>query len=200
MTNHLFDGLMPDNRLGDRTCLIQADGTTLSYDDVASGTARYAAALAAAGVKPGDRVAAQVEKSVEALFLYLGCVRAGAVFLPLNTAYMPAELDYFLRDAEPALVVASPDRREAMQQLAQATGARVETLGADGDGSLPALAASVDASSWTERRADAGRPRRDPLHVRHDRPPEGRDAVAQELCAPTPKHWSKPGASPAPTC
>ncbi len=148
MTNHLFDGLMRDNQRGDRTCLIQADGTTLSYEDVASGTARYAAALVAAGVKPGDRVAAQVEKSVEALLLYLGCVRAGAVFLPLNTAYMPAELDYFLRDAEPALVVASPDHREAMQQLAQGTGARVETLDTDGGGSLPALAVSVDASLW----------------------------------------------------
>jgi len=141
---------MPDNRPGDRTCLTKADGTTLSYDDVASATARYAAALADAGVKPGDRVAAQVEKSVEALFLYLGCVRAGAIFLPLNTAYTSAELEYFLGDAGPALVVASPDRHEAMQQLAEKTSARVETLGADGNGSLPALAASVDASSWQD--------------------------------------------------
>jgi len=148
MTNHLFDGLMPDDRLGDRTCLILADGSSLSHDDVASGTARHAAALVAVGVKPGDRVAAQVEKSIEAVFLYIGCVRAGAVFLPLNTAYMPAELDYFLRDAEPALVVASPDRRETIEQLAHRTGARVETLGVHGEGTFAALAASLDASSW----------------------------------------------------
>jgi len=150
MTNHLFDGLMPDNQQGSRTCLIQPDGTTLSYGAVSSRTARYAAALVAAGVKPGDRVAAQVEKSVEALFLYLGCARSGAVFLPLNTAYMPAELDYFLDDAEPTLVIASPDRRDTMEQLAKKAGARVETLGTDGDGTFPALAASVDAASWQD--------------------------------------------------
>ncbi|MCX7306258.1 MAG: AMP-binding protein, partial [Hyphomicrobiales bacterium] len=87
---------MPPHHPGDADCLIEADGLTLSYADVAAATARSAAALAACGVKPGDRVAAQVEKSREALFLYLGCVRAGAVFLPLNTAYTPSELGYFI--------------------------------------------------------------------------------------------------------
>jgi malonyl-CoA/methylmalonyl-CoA synthetase len=113
-------------------------------------TASYAAAIRAAGVKPGDRVAAQVDKSNEALFLYLGCIRAGAVFLPLNMAYTAAELDYFIGDAEPALVIAAPGQRETMAGLAVKTGARVETLGSHGDGTLPALAAAADAASWRD--------------------------------------------------
>ncbi len=104
--------------------------------------ARYAAAVAACGVKPGDRVAVQVEKSPEALFLYLGVVRAGAVFLPLNTAYTLAEIDYFIGDAKPALVVVDPSRREGAAEIAARHGVkRVETLAADGSGSLADIAA-----------------------------------------------------------
>ena len=62
------------------------------------------------GVKPGDRVAVQVEKTPEAVALYLACLRAGAVYLPLNTAYTIAELDYFVGDAEPALFVSAPGK------------------------------------------------------------------------------------------
>lgn len=35
------------------------------------------------------------------MFTYLGTVRAGGVFLPLNTTYIPPGVDYFLGDAEP---------------------------------------------------------------------------------------------------
>jgi malonyl-CoA/methylmalonyl-CoA synthetase len=150
MTNHLFTGLLPKNRPGDRISVISPDGSTLSYDDVLAKTASYAAAIQAAGVKPGDRVAAQVDKSNEALFLYLGCVRAGAMFLPLNMAYTAAELAYFIGDAEPALVVATPGQRETMAGLAEKTAARVETLGSHGEGTLPALAAAADASAWQD--------------------------------------------------
>jgi malonyl-CoA/methylmalonyl-CoA synthetase len=150
MPNHLFSGLLPQDRPGDRICLISPDGSTLSYDEVLAKTASYAAALAAAGVKPGDRVAAQVEKSTETLFLYLGCVRAGAVFLPLNTAYTPAELDYFIGDAEPALVVVTPAQQDVAAGLAAKVGARVETLGANGDGTLPVLVAAADGASWED--------------------------------------------------
>ena len=86
-------------------------------------TARYAHALAAQGLKPGDRLAVQVEKSPEAIILYLAAARAGVVFLPLNTAYTVAELDYFIADAEPALVIVDPARREAIEPIARARGA-----------------------------------------------------------------------------
>ncbi len=79
--------------------LERADGRVDTYADMMAHTARFARALS---VKPGDRVAAQVEKSPENLYLYLATVRAGAVFLPLNTAYTQGEVDYFIADAEPA--------------------------------------------------------------------------------------------------
>ena len=85
--------------------LERPDGAVDTYADLMAHTAHLANALVARGVKPGDRVACQVEKSPENLYLYLATVRAGGVFLPLNTAYTAAELDYFIGDAEPALVV-----------------------------------------------------------------------------------------------
>jgi malonyl-CoA/methylmalonyl-CoA synthetase len=115
-----------------------------------------AGALAALGVVPGDRVAAQIEKSPEGLMLYLGAIRAGAVFLPLNTAYTTAELDYFLRDAEPRVVVCDPARREAIAAIAGDSGvAAVETLGADGRGSLyDKMVAAPDTFAPAPRGAD----------------------------------------------
>jgi len=119
-------------------------GRTLSYQDMVDGAGRYANALRALGVRPGDRVAVQVEKSVDAALLYLGCLRAGAVYLPLNTAYTLAELDYFIGDAEPALVVCSPAAREAVAGIAR--GAAVETLDAEGRGSLAERAGAAPAA------------------------------------------------------
>ena len=92
---------------------------------------------------PGDRVAVQVEKSPQAVLLYLACLRAGAIFLPLNTAYTPAEIEYFLGDAGAAVFVCDPARRERLLPVATRAGVRhVETLGARADGSLVDRAAA----------------------------------------------------------
>ena len=104
------------------------DGRHYSYAHVESVSARFAATLAAMGVLPGDRVAAQVEKSIEAFLLYLATVRAGAVFLPLNTAYTPAEIEYFLTDAEPRVFLCDPSRADALRSVADKAGARLETM------------------------------------------------------------------------
>ena len=150
MSNHLCSALLPPTHPPDRRCLLLPDGRELSYDAVRRLSARYAAALAACGVKPGDRVAVQVEKSAEALFLYLGAVRAGAVFLPLNTAYTLSEIDYFAGDAKPALLVVDPKRRGDVAELAARHGVgRVETLAAEGSGSLADLAAG-QSESWID--------------------------------------------------
>ena len=127
-------------------CIESADGTRFSYADVFDWSGRFAAALGAQGVRAGDRVAAQVEKSPQAFLLYLGCLRLGAVFLPLNTAYPPAELAYFLQDASPSLFVTRPDERAALEA---ALAPRMQlppllTLGSDADGSLMALAERCD--------------------------------------------------------
>jgi malonyl-CoA/methylmalonyl-CoA synthetase len=120
-----------------RPFLERPDGSTLSYADLLDLSGRMANVLVGLGVKPGDRVAAQVEKSAEALMVYLAALRAGAVYLPLNTAYTAGELRYFLGDAEPALFVCRPELAEPMRALAGEVGVpRVETLGEERDGSL----------------------------------------------------------------
>jgi len=139
--NHLFDEIRAGAASRNALCIETHDGRRFSYGDMLTLSARFAGALVGCGVMPGDRVAAQVERSVEALLLYLGAVRAGAVFLPLNPAYTTAELAYFFKDAEPRLVVCAPGREA---DIAALTAARVETLGRAGDGSLGAL---VDRSS-----------------------------------------------------
>jgi malonyl-CoA/methylmalonyl-CoA synthetase len=150
MSNYLFSSLLPTERDPEQICLIAPDGRTFSYGDIDRISARYASALVSCGIGKGDRVAVQVEKSPEALFLYLGCIRSGATFLPLNTAYTFAEIDYFIGDAEPALIVGRPEQAEEMKEIARAHGnARVETLGADGSGTLSALADS-QSGRWSD--------------------------------------------------
>jgi malonyl-CoA/methylmalonyl-CoA synthetase len=112
---NLFDTLTAGCDPG-RPFLERPDGRVDTYADLMAHTARLANALASRGVKPGDRVAAQVEKSPENLYLYLATVRAGAVFLPLNTAYTAAEVGYFVEDAEPTLVVSDDTLGELTEQ------------------------------------------------------------------------------------
>jgi malonyl-CoA/methylmalonyl-CoA synthetase len=89
----------------DRVCFRLPDGESISYNLVQAKVAAIAGSLVAEGVVPGDRVALQVEKSPEAVMIYLATLMAGAVFLPLNSAYTPGEVDYFLKDAEPKLFI-----------------------------------------------------------------------------------------------
>jgi len=126
-----------------RPFAVLEDGRTFSYADIGDQSARYAEALTACGVKVGDRVAVQAPKAIEMLMLYLGCLRAGAVFLPLNTAYTTGEIDYFLRDSEPALFVCDAATIDAAKAVAESAGGiRVETLDESGTGSLSRLAAT----------------------------------------------------------
>ncbi len=120
---------------------LETSGGGYSYADISDISSRLANALIASGVHPGDRVAVQTEKSPEALFLYLACLRAGAVYLPLNTAYTEAELDYFLRDSGPSVFVCRPENEKACAELCETAGvANCLTLGPRGDGSLITLA------------------------------------------------------------
>src|SRR6266436_3891797 len=148
--SRLFDGLDDPTRLAIET----TDGQHISYADLIARAGQMANVLVSRGVKPGDRVAAQTEKSVPALVLYLGTVRAGAVYLPLNTAYTLNELDYFIGDAEPSLVVCDPAKAEGIGAIAAKVGAKVETLDASGKGSLTDAAAKASAEFTTVPRAD----------------------------------------------
>ena len=149
--NPLFDRLIRDGA-SDAPAL-RTDQRVHTYADLHRETARLANALVALGLRPGDRVAVQVEKSATNLLLYLATVRAGAVYLPLNTAYTLAELAYFIGDAEPSLVVCDPSARDGVAGVAG--GARIETLDRAGEGGLAALAATQpDVFATVERSAD----------------------------------------------
>jgi malonyl-CoA/methylmalonyl-CoA synthetase len=140
MPNHLFDLILGRVPGPDRTLAETASGERRTYSDVLDRAARHAAVLAGMGLVPGDRICIQIEKSVEAIALKLGAIRAGVIFVPLNTAYTPAEIAYFVGDAEPKLLVCDPGRREALREAASAVGARIETLDPNGEGSLAELA------------------------------------------------------------
>jgi len=118
----LFDDL--DDRAGSRS---KPQTAAHQYGELISRAGQMANVLVSRGVKPGDRVAAQTEKSVPGLVLYLATVRAGAVYLPLNTAYTLNELEYFIGDAEPSLVVCDPPGG-GIGAIAAKVGAKVETL------------------------------------------------------------------------
>jgi malonyl-CoA/methylmalonyl-CoA synthetase len=134
---NLYSALRAITDTPDATFLRTPQGRTLTYGDLAAGSARFANALVALGVRPGDRVAVQVEKSPEVALLYVACLRAGAVYLPLNTAYTLNELAYFIGDAQPRVVVCDPKVEAGVATLADA----VVTLDAAGQGGLSDLAA-----------------------------------------------------------
>ncbi|MDD1537869.1 MULTISPECIES: malonate--CoA ligase [unclassified Bradyrhizobium] len=148
--SRLFDGLDDPKRLAIET----HDGGHISYGELIARAGQMANVLVARGVKPGDRVAVQVEKSVANIVLYLGTVRAGAVYLPLNTAYTLNELDYFIGDAEPSLVVCDPAKAEGLAPIAAKVSAGVETLGPDGKGSLTEAADKAGSDFTTVPRAN----------------------------------------------
>src|SRR5277367_3775076 len=148
--SRLFDGLDNPHRLAIET----VDGKHISYGDLIALSGQMANVLVDRGVKVGDRVAAQAEKSVQALVLYLATVRAGAVYLPLNTAYTLNELEYFITDAVPSLVVCDPSRAEGIGAIAAKVGAKVETLDANGKGSLTEATGKAKSEFATVVRAD----------------------------------------------
>jgi malonyl-CoA/methylmalonyl-CoA synthetase len=146
MNKNLFSIFRPRLPQDQTTEFIRTrSGRIFSYADMLARSGQYASALGKLGVVPGDRVAVQVEKSFENLMLYLGVVRAGAAYLPLNTAYTANEMAYFLGDAEPAVVVC---REQTKTEIAMVCGAaKLETLDDAGEGgSLYALADAGDAA------------------------------------------------------
>jgi len=128
--------------------LVVPDGPTITYGEMDQRSAAMAAVLADRGVKPGDRVAVQVDKSIDAVALYLACLRAGFIYLPMNTAYTADEVGFFLGDATPAAFVFPPDMAAKLLPIAEiADVAATLTLANDGTGTLAELASQVDAPS-----------------------------------------------------
>lgn len=128
--------------------LITTDGRGVTYAEADAASSRIANSLLDLGAAPGDRVTVQVEKSAENLFLYLGCLRAGLVYHPLNTAYKASELAYFLGNAEPTVVICASDSLSTIESVLPPKGVKaVLTLDADGSGSLMKQAAGANAEA-----------------------------------------------------
>ncbi len=139
MTNTLYDTLFAPLAGRAGAFLVLPGGGEISGADFLALVAQAGNALRAAGVQPGDRVAVQLAKSPEALAIYGATIAIGGVFLPLNTAYTPAELDYFLGNATPRVFLCDPAREATMVPIAGAHGARLLTLDGAGQGSFAHL-------------------------------------------------------------
>ncbi|MEQ9261276.1 MAG: malonyl-CoA synthase [Roseovarius sp.] len=140
MPNPLYDQLFGVHEGRETPFLHLPDGTVLGHAAFLRMAARIAHVLVAKGLEPGARLAAQVEKSPEALALYAACAQTGVIFLPLNTAYTVTELRYFIENSGAKLVVCGTRGAEGIAPMAEALGAGLETLDADGAGSLMAAA------------------------------------------------------------
>lgn len=145
--NPLFDRLFACHAGRDDVFLRVPGSGFLSYGEFLDMVGRFANLLGAKGVRPGDRVAAQIEKSPAALALYGACVQSGAVFLPLNTAYTGEELDYFVADSGATLLVCDPDREQALAPIAAHHAVRLETLASSTCGSFAVEARALSATA-----------------------------------------------------
>ena len=135
------------------TAFLLEDGTRISYDEMNASSAQMANLLTSLGANTGDRVAVQVEKTPQAVMLYLACLRAGLIYLPLNTAYTVSEVDYFLGDATPTIVVCDPAKQIDIKVKAATAGAKVVlTLDDEGVGTLTEQAASQPTTFATVAR------------------------------------------------
>ena len=175
-SSNLFDLIASRGGGLDQLALETSDATALTYAGLFQRSAQAANALVGLGVKPGDRVAMQVDKSTDVIALMLACLRAGAPLLPLNTAYTLAELEYFLGDARPALTLCRPGSLDAIRSLARKLDLpAVESLGVMRDGNLRRPDRGI-VRGVRNRPPRRRRSRGDPLHFRHDGPFQGGDA------------------------
>ena len=153
MRNHLYDVLFAPHAGSDRTFLILPGGPDLSYRAFLALTARYAHALRDAGMRPGDRLALQLEKGPAMLAVIAAAIQAGVVFLPLNSAYTPSEVAYFVSDAGAKLLLADGAVMAGLAPVAEAAGAQLMGLNADGSGSFADAARALADTFLTEPRA-----------------------------------------------
>jgi malonyl-CoA/methylmalonyl-CoA synthetase len=153
MTNPLYDQLFGRHVGKGNPFLRLADGSVVTYAAFLARAAQMAHVLMQGGLQPGDRLAVQVQKSPEALALYAACVQAGVVFLPLNTAYTTDELSYFIDDSGARMIVCDAKVAGALTPIATRAGSRLETLNADGSGTLTDSARAMPESFQSIARA-----------------------------------------------
>jgi malonyl-CoA/methylmalonyl-CoA synthetase len=149
-------------RFAERVLIEEESGRRWTYREIEVAAGRLAARLTALGVRPGERVLVQTDKSVETLILYIAVLRAGAIHLPLNVDYTEAELAYFVADAEPVLVVCGEARVPLFERIGG--GGEVVTLAAlfadlPGDGADPAVRQPSDVAAILYTSGTTGKPK-----------------------------------------
>lgn len=154
MNWNVYERLLGSMEADTTACIEDAAGRILSYADLHQLSGRYAAYLRTIGVGPDHRVAVKVEKSVEAVALYLATLRSGAIYLPLNTAYTAAETEYFVGDARPTLLVCDPREEQQLRPILTGAVAHIETLDDLGSGSFAMKASNSQAEFATVARAE----------------------------------------------
>ncbi|MCT4558660.1 MAG: malonyl-CoA synthase [Pelagimonas sp.] len=152
MSNLLYDTLLGSRSTSSAPFLRHPDGDHTSYADFVGRVAQFAGAVSTQGMRPGDRIAIQLEKSADTLALIFGCIQAGVVFLPLNTGYTADEIAYFVDNSGARLLVCDPARASALAPVAQSAGADLLTMDTTGAGSLADLANTQPTRFATEPR------------------------------------------------
>ncbi len=140
MRNCLFDNLLSaalkdETQKAEEKIFLYQSNQKISYLALEQATAKFANALLDLGLQPNDRVAVQIDKCSDALILYLATIRAGGVFLPLNTAYVSSEVEYFLKNATPHIFICDPERESELSEITVDTNMQLLTLNVKGDGS-----------------------------------------------------------------
>ena len=153
MANPLFDTLFGQHFGKESVFLQLPNGQTISYAKFLEMTAQYAHLLTEFGLKAGDRAAVQIAKSPQALAVYAACAQTGIVFLPLNTAYTADEVTYFLENSGAGVLLCDQTKADSLKPVTAASGARLETLNADGSGTFSTKAASLPKSFETVARS-----------------------------------------------
>ncbi len=141
MANHLYDALFAPNETNDAPFLRLKNGDILSFSSFLKITAQFANLLGDSGLVAGDRLVVQVHKSPQALAIYAACVRAGIIFLPLNTAYTPAEVDYFVSDSGASMLLCDGSSVDVLSPVAARNKIEIRTLNGDGSGTFAQAAA-----------------------------------------------------------
>jgi len=154
MTNPLYDALLGIHANNPNTFILDPQqDQSVSYADFIKRTAQFANVIQGAGLAPGDRLVAQIGKSVSALALYAGCVQSGVVYLPLNSAYTVKELEYFLSDSEASALICDTDADAGLVAMCEKLSVKTYTLSSDGQsGTLLELVNSAADSFQTVAR------------------------------------------------
>lgn len=144
MSANLYDLILKGKENDERICIQSTDFSAVSYKSLIERCEAFAGALRSLGAKPGDRVAAQTDKSPDAIALFLATIKAGLVYVPLNTAYTDTEMSYFLSDSAPTVFVTTPENRSRFNLLLEKQRCNVATLADDGTGTLSKRSSSCE--------------------------------------------------------